>query len=171
MADEQDVRRLALELPATVERPSYGTPGFRVKDKLFARLHEEPGVLVLWCESAHDKQALMAQRPEAFFSPPHYEGHDLVLVRLERVSLEELSELLADAWRLRAPARLVAELDGGLPSDLGAPATRTLVAAGYGDLAALDGVPRSTVAALHGMGPSALRRLEEALAARGLALA
>jgi hypothetical protein len=67
MADEQDVRRLALELPATVERPSYGTPGFRVKDKLFARLHEEPGVLVLWCESAHDEQALMAQRPEAFF--------------------------------------------------------------------------------------------------------
>jgi len=37
MVTDDDVRRLALALPETVERPSYGTPGFRVKDKLFAR--------------------------------------------------------------------------------------------------------------------------------------
>jgi len=39
MATEDDVRRLALALPEVAERPSYGTPGFRVKDKLFARIH------------------------------------------------------------------------------------------------------------------------------------
>lgn len=34
MVTEDDVRRIALSLPATTEKPSYGTPGFRVKDKL-----------------------------------------------------------------------------------------------------------------------------------------
>jgi hypothetical protein len=116
MADEQDVRRVALALPGTTERPSYGTPGFRVKDKLFARLHEEPGVLVLWCADEHEKAALIAERPQAFFSTPHYDGHALVLVRLAEVSVAELAELVTDAWRVRAPVRLVAQLGGGAPS-------------------------------------------------------
>ena len=50
MATDADVRRIALSLPATTEKPSYGTPGFRVKDKLFARIREEGDVLVVWCE-------------------------------------------------------------------------------------------------------------------------
>lgn len=104
---------MALALPAVVERPSYGTPGFRVKDKLFARLHEEPGVLVLWCTDQHEKAALVAERPDAFFSTPHYDGGALVLVRLAAVAVDELAELVADAWRVRAPARLRAELDAG----------------------------------------------------------
>lgn len=39
MAGPATVRRIALALPDTVERPSYGTPGFFVKKMLFARLH------------------------------------------------------------------------------------------------------------------------------------
>ena len=42
MATVDDVRRIALALPATAEKPSYGTPGFRVRDKLFARVHDDP---------------------------------------------------------------------------------------------------------------------------------
>ena len=34
-------RRLALALPATEEAPSYGTPGFRVRGKLFLRFHQD----------------------------------------------------------------------------------------------------------------------------------
>ena len=41
------MRRAALSLPATTEKPSYGTPGFRVRDKLFARIREEGDVLVV----------------------------------------------------------------------------------------------------------------------------
>ena len=114
MTTEDDVRAAALALPSVVERPSYGTPGFRVKDKLFARLHEEPGVLVLWCADQHEKAALLDDRPATFFSTPHYDGNALVLVRLAEVSAAELRELLAEAWRVRAPKRLVAELDDGL---------------------------------------------------------
>jgi hypothetical protein len=57
-----------------------------------------------------------------------------------------------------------------LPS-IGAPATRALHAAGYSSLRALAGVPRSELAGLHGVGPKALRILEEELGRHGLALA
>jgi hypothetical protein len=60
--------------------------------------------------------------------------------------------------------------DAGLPSGLGAPATRALLAAGYTDLDRLDGVPEAELSQLHGVGPKALRRLREALDARGLSL-
>lgn len=53
---------------------------------------------------------------------------------------------------------------------IGAPATRALNSAGYASLGALAGVPRSTLAALHGVGPKALRTIEEALAEHGLGL-
>jgi hypothetical protein len=58
----------------------------------------------------------------------------------------------------------------GLPSGLGAPATRALLAAGYRELAQFDGVPESELRALHGMGPKALGRLREALEEQGLSL-
>lgn len=47
MATEDDARELAFSLPATIEKPSYGMPGFRVKDRLFARIREERDVLVV----------------------------------------------------------------------------------------------------------------------------
>src|SRR6476620_3486261 len=46
---EADVRVFFFNDTATTEKPSYGTPGFRVKDKLFARIREEGDVLALWC--------------------------------------------------------------------------------------------------------------------------
>ncbi|MFE9044963.1 DNA-binding protein [Streptomyces sp. NPDC012421] len=55
------------------------------------------------------------------------------------------------------------------PRGVGAPATRALAAAGYTRLAELSGVPEADLAALHGVGPKALRVLGEALAERGLA--
>ncbi len=51
-----------------------------------------------------------------------------------------------------------------------APATRALHGAGYTSLRQLAGVPRSDLAALHGMGPKALRLIDEALARHGLSL-
>lgn len=105
VATEDDVRRLALALPFTVEWPSYGTPGFRVRDRLFTRLHEEPGVLVLWRPSVEDRDALIAADPEKFFTSPHYRGHPSVLLRLAAVDEAELAELLGEAWEVRAPRR------------------------------------------------------------------
>jgi len=112
MVTEDDVRRLALSLPATTEKPSYGTPGFRVKDKLFARIREEGDVLVVWVADEGEKHGLIAADPEKFFTTPHYDGYPTVLVRFKGVDTEELLELLTDSWRLRAPKRVLAQLDG-----------------------------------------------------------
>jgi hypothetical protein len=88
-------------LPDTTEKPSYGTPGFRVKDRLFARIREE-GVLAIWVESLEEKDFLIEGDPEKFFTTPHYDGYSMVLVRLDAVDREELAELLSESARLRA---------------------------------------------------------------------
>jgi NAD-dependent DNA ligase len=71
------------------------------------------------------------------------------------------------SWRyLRAMKR--SEVD--LPKDIGAPATRALVAAGYTRLAQLANVPLAELKQLHGVGPRALTRLQEALEQQDMSL-
>ncbi|MEO5898519.1 MAG: MmcQ/YjbR family DNA-binding protein [Ilumatobacteraceae bacterium] len=111
MVTLDDVRRLALALPQTSEKSMYRTPGFYVGKKAFGRIREEGDVLVLWMASLEDKEALLAADPDVFFTTPHYDGHASVLVRLTTVAPDELEELLADAWRVRASKRLVTEFD------------------------------------------------------------
>ena len=111
MITVEDVRRVALSLPATSEKPSYGRPGFRVKDRLFARIREEGDVLVLWVEDEGEKEALIGSDPAKFFTTPHYDGHPMVLARFEAIDVEELTELLTDSWYQRAPKRLAGEFD------------------------------------------------------------
>jgi hypothetical protein len=108
---EGDVREAALALPETTEKPSYGTPGFRVKDKLFARLREEGDVLALWCADVSEKEAMIASEPHKFFTTPHYDGHAMVLVRFGAIDRAELKELLTESWRLRAPKKVLERFD------------------------------------------------------------
>jgi predicted flap endonuclease-1-like 5' DNA nuclease len=60
--------------------------------------------------------------------------------------------------------------DVDLPKGIGAPATRALTAAGYTDLHQLAGVPTSDLKKLHGVGPKALRVLQEELEKAGMSL-
>ena len=108
MTSEADVRRICLSLPETTETPYERLPGFRVRNRLFARIRANPDALVVWRPEVAEKKALIAAEPEKFFETPHYEGHPAVLVRLEAVDLDELTELLTESWLLRAPARLAA---------------------------------------------------------------
>jgi hypothetical protein len=112
MVTEDDVRRVALSLPATTEKASYGTPGFRVKDRLFARIREEGDVLVVWVADEGEKHGLVSSEPEKFFTTPHYDGHPIVLVRFGGVDIDELKELLTESWRLRAPKKVLTQLGG-----------------------------------------------------------
>ena len=57
-----------------------------------------------------EKQALLLGEPRLFFTAPGYDGWPLVLLRLAEVDAGRLEELVADAWRMRAPAALLAEL-------------------------------------------------------------
>ena len=116
MATEADVRRIALSLPETTEKPSYGTPGFRVKDKLFLRLRNEAeGGLVVFVSDLGEKDALIESEPEKFFTTPHYDGYATVLVNLPAVDVDELAELITDSWRNKAPARVLKTYADQLP--------------------------------------------------------
>ena len=57
----------------------------------------------------------MASDPVRFTTTPHYDPHPLVLVRIAAVDVDELTELLTDAWRVRAPSRLLRHFDEGGP--------------------------------------------------------
>jgi len=118
MADASDVRRIALSFPEAVQRNS----SFDVHDKGFAWFYPEkvPGqrgrvermdVLVVRIADEGEKAALLAADPEKFFTTPHYNGYPAILVRLPAIDTDELTELLSDAWHLRAPKKLVTEFD------------------------------------------------------------
>ena len=53
------------------------------------------------------KEALLADDPDVFFTTPHFDGYPAVLVRLPEIALDELEELIFDAWRCQAPRTLV----------------------------------------------------------------
>jgi len=122
MADADDVRRMALALPHVVEIDSDGFD-FRVADRGFVwsypeRLPGRPRVIrtdiaVLYVGDEAEKQALLLGEPEVFFTTPAYEGLPLVMLRLARVDVDRLRELVFDAWRMRAPDVLVDDLDDG----------------------------------------------------------
>lgn len=107
MTPEDRVRSAAARLPEVTGKPSHGQSAFYVAGRIFARLHETPGVLVCWLSDLDDRDILLRADPEKFFTTDHYRNHASVLVRLGRVDDAELAELLTEAWRARAPKRLL----------------------------------------------------------------
>jgi hypothetical protein len=106
-----DVVAIGSRLPEVEESITYGTPSLKIRGKFICRLRTDPDALVLRVIDLEDREALLQDKPRVFFSIPHYDGHPYVLVRLGLVGKRQLTELLEDAWRLRAPKRLVAEYE------------------------------------------------------------
>ena len=55
------------------------------------------------------KEALLADNPDVFFTTPHFDGYPAILVRLDRITVVSLEELIVEAWVVRAPKRLARE--------------------------------------------------------------
>jgi len=74
-----------------------------------------PDVIVFWVPSESDKHALVQDQASPFFTTPHFDGHPSVLVRgsqIGELSVQELAEVVQDAWLSRAsPARVAAWLN------------------------------------------------------------
>ena len=124
MATQEDVRRIALALPETVE----GTDSFafsvpvKGKHRGYAwvwqeRVHPKKarvpnaGVLAVRVANLDEKDMLLTIDERKFFTEAHYNGFPAILVRLEAVEPWELEELLTNAWRCMAPKALVAQYD------------------------------------------------------------
>jgi hypothetical protein len=115
MVTEEDIRRMALSLPGSIEKPYNRLPSFRVRGALFLRMHELPDAFFVRCAGLEDRDELLKAEPGTFFITPHYEGYPAVLVRLSQVDLDEMSELVTESWRLCAPKRMVAAYDAEHP--------------------------------------------------------
>jgi hypothetical protein len=104
------VRTIALSLPETEERETWGEATFRVRNKIF--LMVDPDGKRAAVKSTHDEQAaLLAQDPETFFRPEYVGVHGWIGVVVARADRGEVGELIVEAWRLTAPKRLVRSFD------------------------------------------------------------
>ena len=126
MPTQDDVRRIALQLPAVIERDDRFAFAVENKGKFkdIAWVWAErpdpkkprvpnPGVLAIRVTGEEEKQFLIGSQPGVFFTVPHYNGFPAILVRLEAVTLDQLGELLSTAWRIQAPKALVHEFIAG----------------------------------------------------------
>lgn len=111
------LRRICLSFPEATEKQAWGAPTFRVRDKLFAHYrndHHGDGRVAAWVKARPGVQGdLVEMDPERFFVPPYVGPSGWVGVRLERgrVAWDEVAELVAEAYRMTAPKRLLALLD------------------------------------------------------------
>jgi hypothetical protein len=121
VATWDDVRRIALALPAASEGISHGHRRWAVKDKGFvwerplrrsdleALGDAAPDGPILGARVEHliAKEAMLADDSGVFFTTPHFDGYPAVLVKLEEIDAEDLEEVIVEAWLARAPKRLV----------------------------------------------------------------
>jgi hypothetical protein len=131
VADWEDVRRIALGLPETGERPQWGNASWRVRNKPF--VWERPlrasdlealgdsapdgPILGVRVEHLGAKEALIADDPSVYFTTPHFDGYAAVLVRLDEIALDELQEVIVEAWLCQAPKRLAKEFLDDSPTE------------------------------------------------------
>ena len=120
MATWADVGRIALALPETGERVSREHRQWRVRHKLFVWERplrpkeievlgdDAPSGPILGARVEHvgAKAALLAEDPGLFFTTPHFDGYPAILMRLDRAFIEDLREVITEAWLARAPKRL-----------------------------------------------------------------
>lgn len=92
------VRKIALALDNVEEGTSYGTPAFKVRGALMARLRDDIGALVVRM-SIDDRAELMAADPQTYFITDHYLNYPWILVNLARVDPDAMRDLLRAAWR------------------------------------------------------------------------
>jgi hypothetical protein len=119
VAEQADVTRIALALPGvtcddglhfSVGGKGFAWPWMERVDPKKPRV-ARPDILAVRVANEGEKLALIKSDPEKFFTEAHYNGFPAVLVRIAAVGVDEIAELIADAWRTKAPKALVKEYD------------------------------------------------------------
>jgi hypothetical protein len=120
-AQIEDVHDLAMRMPhVTVIHGPHGNPIYQVGGRSFVFFRNPrpdavdpgtgeryPDVIMFWAASEADKQALVQDEASPFFTTPHFDGHPSMLVRGSRIgelTVQELAEVVQDAWLSRASA-------------------------------------------------------------------
>ena len=97
------VRKIGLGMPGVEEGTTYGSPALKVRGKLLTCLpihrSAEPDSLAVRI-GFEQRDALMAANPDVYYLTDHYVDYPVVLVRLSRINLDALRDLLGMAWNL-----------------------------------------------------------------------
>ena len=108
------IRAICMALPEGAEQPFGGhtAPSFRVRNKLFVTIYEDRTAMC--CKAGPGvQQALVGSDPARFFVPAYVGSKGWVGVRLDAgVDWDEIAELIEDSYRIIAPKRIAALLDG-----------------------------------------------------------
>ncbi|WP_435737382.1 hypothetical protein V5D56_01955 [Cellulosimicrobium sp. PMB13] len=167
------LRKAALALPETVEKPHVGMVAFRVRDRGFVSVTTDDVVRLHL--SADDVERLLAEHAGASRLT---RGDSLLgaCVPLADVNGQQLNHWVRRAWLHRAPKRLAASVAAGdaaepgqvgdLPASIGGPASRALAGVGLTSLSDVARLSNAELLALHGVGPKAVRLLREVCATR-----
>jgi len=108
-----NMREICLTLPDTKETLTWGQPHFRVGEKIFAGCGDEKGRPVIGFKLEMDHADAIIQ--DARFSRAPYVGHK-GWVSMDASGVRDWNEvrpLVLESYRLIAPRRTVAKLDGG----------------------------------------------------------
>ena len=108
----EDVREVALSLPRAYEVLVRDAVKFRVGRLVFVSLSPDE-TLMGFGFPKEERAALVASDPSRFVLPvASDERYNWVRVRLATLSVEELRELVVDAWKMCVPKKVAAEIDG-----------------------------------------------------------
>lgn len=106
--DFSRVERLGLRLGEVEVGTSYGAPALKARGRMFACVpthrSAEPGSLAVRM-SLVERDLRVHDRPDIYYLKPHYEPYPVVLVRLARLSDDELAELLETGWEFERGRR------------------------------------------------------------------
>lgn len=107
-----DVAEIALGFPGVEEGTSYGTRAWRVGKKYMMRAKEKmDDVLVVGVDNLDEKELLLEQAPELYFTTDHYNGYPALLLHVNKMSKRELKALIERSWRRAATPKLIAARD------------------------------------------------------------
>ncbi len=107
-----EARHLALSLPEAAEAPHFEKSSFRVRGKIFATLTEDRRHLHVFVDEG-ETRAAVAEDPSTYEELWWGKRLSGVRIHLAGAAPERVAELLEEAWRRKAPKKLVAELDRG----------------------------------------------------------
>ena len=122
----KQVARLGRALPEVAEGIWYRTPSLEVRGKSFVRLKEDGENVVFLLESVDEQEALCESMGDVYWITDHYRGYPAVMARLAALTEAECRVRLERAWRLKAPRKLLAQLEAGAAAGKTARARRLL---------------------------------------------